>query len=236
MKLDKFSIPASSFLAVIAIMCANSLEQVSNNFSSYLILIDFFKNNTLSFSLLIFAACLLFPKKLRRIFSGFYRISWNTQIPFLNLIATKEPKSFSEDMVIWGETDYRVREFYLEGRNNLKYSIVKVEGFIRSRKTGLKIPILLDGMLPEETYGIPPKCDFTIRALFKRENDSKEGYPLDDFWRHFGEFELFLSFDSIEVRKVYSEKKIKRLLELQKDAVDKNLAASKKPRVKRRVC
>lgn len=161
------------------------------------------------------------------------QISFDEKANFLNLFSTREMIGTSEDMGIWGEPDHRITSFFLKGRNNRKEPINRISGRITSTKTNLSIPILLDGMKPEETHGIPGKCDFYVVAMFPDSKPPKQGYTVEDFWRHFGGFDFIFEYDGKTITKHFPEKIVRPYLERKIQESASSLAPKDKPRVKK---
>lgn len=161
-----------------------------------------------------------------------FRIDWTFE-NFLNLSSTREMIGTSEDMGIWGEIDYRIPSFYLRGRNNSKKPIKnKISGYIISTKTNLKFPILLDGAPPEQTHGIPGKCDFYVTAIFPNSKPPKQGYTVEDYWRHFGSFDFIFEYEEKAITKHFSEKVVRSFLDKKIQESAESLTPKNKPRVK----
>ena len=136
--------------------------------------------------------------------------------------------------MIYSDIDYRVYQFFMKGRNQFKKPINKVSGKIVSTKTNVMFPIWLNGMKPEETWGIPGSCDFSIAAIFPDSISPRQGYTIEDFWRHFGEFDLILEFDSKKYVRHFSEKEVKSLIDKIMKETANSLNPKDKPRVKKR--
>ncbi len=114
--------------------------------------------------------------------------------------------------------------------NNSNRPIKKVNGYLRSNLDNTKIPILLDSMPPEETEGIPPKCKFSIRALFRDENSAQEGIIEDKFLNEFSDFTLVVNLDNKKFQKRFSRNRVTKLIEKWR----KEIEANPKPHVIRK--
>ena len=136
--------------------------------------------------------------------------------------------------MIYSDLEIRICQFFLQGRNQLEKPIDYVSGKIVSTKTNCSLPILLDGMKPEETYGIPGRCDFQMRAIFPRSTSDKEGYTIEDFWRHFGEFDFIFEYDGKKYVRHFSEKEVKNFIDEKTKELVELLTFKQKPRVKKR--
>ena len=97
--------------------------------------------------------------------------------------------------------------------NNSNHPITKVEGYLISNINNNKISILLDSMPPEETQGIPPKCKFSIRALFRDHSSEQEGIIETKFLNEFSDFTLVVNFDDKTYQKRFSKTRVVKLLE-----------------------
>lgn len=170
--------------------------------------------------------CLLVKKNI-------LNINWGDD-PFLNISSQRHSKGTSEDIMLYGDIIHRISGFYIKGENNSRKPINNISGYIQSDKTNFVLPILLDGMQPEETYGIPPKCEFYVSAIFPRSTPELEGYTLEDFWRHMGAFTFVFKYDDKEYRKKYSQKQIKSVIEKRIEYANKGLNFKDKPRVKKK--
>jgi hypothetical protein len=163
----------------------------------------------------------------------FFRILWD-ESNFLGIFTQKHSIGTSEDIMIYSDLEIRICQFFLQGRNQSKKPIDKVSGKIVSAKTNNNLPILLDGMKPEETYGIPGRCDFQISAIFPRSTNDKEGYTIEDFWRHFGEFDFIFEYDGKKYVRHFSEKEVKNFLNKKTKELVERSNFKQKPRVKKR--
>ena len=154
---------------------------------------------------------------------------------FLNVHAQKHSVGTSEDMMVYGPIQQRVTSFQIRGRNNRKSPVDSVSGFIVSNKTNRKLPILLDGMPPEQTYGIPGKCDFYISAIFPSSDGRLEGYAPDDFWNHFGDFTFHFEFGGKKYKKCFSKTLVQEFIESRIQQSTNGLTPSTdRPRVKKK--
>ena len=171
-------------------------------------------------------------KKLNRI----KHISWDIPENFLNIGHQKRMAGSSEDMVIWSPIETHIAQFFIKGRNNRFSAIDSVSGELVSNLTNRKIGILLNGMRPEETYGIPGKCEFDIKAIFPNSPGSANGYTVDDFWKHFGQFTFIFRYDGKEFKKKFSVGMIKKYIDKSCNQGIKGLTpdTNGKPRVKKR--
>lgn len=163
----------------------------------------------------------------------FFRILWD-ESTFLTMFSQKNSIGTSEDIMIYSDLEIRICQFFLQGRNQLEKPIDYVSGKIVSTKTNCSLPILLDGMKPEETYGIPGRCDFQMRAIFPRSTSDKEGYTIEDFWRHFGEFDFIFEYDGKKYVRHFSEKEVKNFIDEKTKELVELLTFKQKPRVKKR--
>ena len=114
---------------------------------------------------------------------------------WLNLSGVRDMVPLGKDRCTWTQADWRVQNFYLPAKNQTKARLTGVYGFIRSVETEQSIPILIDGMPPDQTHGIPGKSNFTISAIFPNSTPPREGWTIEDFWRNFGEFFLEFHYD-----------------------------------------
>jgi len=162
----------------------------------------------------------------------FRRISWDFNDYNLALPSQRQSIGTSEDTMLYGEVEYRISQFQLKGRNNSKKPIEHVGGYIRSDKTNRKIPLLLEGRPPEETHGIPGKCEFWVRVIFPNSHGTMEGYTIEDFWMHFGEFTFVFEYDGKKYEKQFTRKAIEKLINKLKEDANKGLKPKDAPRVK----
>lgn len=74
------------------------------------------------------------------------------------------------------------------GVNKSKSNILKISGHLQSNITSKRLPLTMEGMLPEETNGIPSGCRFFVQVLFRDPTSPREGIVEDKFleeWRDF---------------------------------------------------
>ena len=140
----------------------------------------------------------------------FFRILWD-ESNFLLIFSNRHSIGTSEDIMIYNDLEIRICQFFLKGKNQFKKPVDVVSGKIVSTKTNRSLPILLDGMNPKETYGIPGRCDFEVKAIFPKSTSDKEGYTIEDFWRHFGEFNFVFEYDGKKYVRHFSKKRSKKL-------------------------
>lgn len=159
------------------------------------------------------------------------RISWDFTGNFISLSSSRHSIGTSGDMMLYGDVEYRINQFLAIGKNNSNKPIKNVKGYIRSNKTNRTIPILLDGMPPEQTHGIPGKCEFWVRAIFPKSTPPKEGYTIEDFWMHFGGFTFVFEYDTKKYEKSFSKKTIECLIGKLKDEANNSLIPKESPRV-----
>jgi hypothetical protein len=86
-------------------------------------------------------------------------------------------------------------------------------------------------MPPEKTHGIPGKCEFWVRAVFPKSTADKEGYAIDDFWRHFGEFTFVFEYETKKYEKTFSKRTIENLINKLKEDSNSALIPKEAPRV-----
>lgn len=158
-------------------------------------------------------------------------ISWEFTKYCVALSSSRHSIGTSGDMMLYGDVEYRINQFQVQGRNNSSKPINNVKGYIRSNKTNRTIPILLEGMPPGQTHGIPGKCGFWVRAIFPKSTPDKEGYTIDDFWRHFGEFTFVFEYESKKYEKTFSKKTIESLIEKLKEEANSGLIPKEAPRI-----
>jgi len=63
-------------------------------------------------------------------------------------------------------------------------------------------------MPPEETNGIPPKCKFWIRALFRDPNAKREGIAVENFLKEFSDFTYVFKYDGREYKYRFNQKEV----------------------------
>lgn len=160
-----------------------------------------------------------------------WRISWDFSGNFISLSSQRHSIGTSGDMMLYGDVEYRINQFQVKGKNNSKKPIEDVSGYIQSNKTNRRIPILLESFPPEETHGIPGKCEFWVRAIFPKSTPEKEGYTIDDFWRHFGEFTFVFKYGTKKFEKTFSKSSIENLIEKLKQEAESSLIPKEAPRV-----
>lgn len=116
---------------------------------------------------------------------------------------SKQTVGQSEDIAIWGPITSRVSTVFISGYNCSNSLISSIELSAISLKTGKQYQCLLDGMKPEETYGVPGRCSFTVTVKLPNSTDDAEGYSLEDYQRHVGDLEIAIKYgDSRKVKKV----------------------------------
>lgn len=164
-------------------------------------------------------------------FMPFQRIAWEFG-DYVTLSSSRHSIGTSEDIMLYSDPEYRINQFQVKGNNNSKKPIDDVRGYIRSDKTNKKIPILLEGRPPDQTHGVPGKCEFWVRAIFPKSTSEKEGYTIEDFWRHFGKFTFVFEYDGKRYKKRFKEKQIEKLIRKQKQRANASLIPEDKPRVK----
>ena len=160
------------------------------------------------------------------------KISWAFNKYNFALSSFRDSVGTSEDMMLYGEVGYRIPQFQVKGTNNSKQPIEHVAGYIRSDLTNQRIPILLESRPPEETYGIPGKCEFWVRAIFPNSDGTREGYTLEDFWRHFGGFTFVFEYDEKRFEKKFPKAYIEKRIDDLKLEADSFLPSKDAPRVK----
>lgn len=150
-----------------------------------------------------FRSCSSQPKllahKIRKM--KFWGISWDFTGYFLGMTATEG-------------ANIHITSLQVRGKNNTNNPISKIEGYIQSNITNRKIPILLESMPPEKTNGIPPKCRFWIRALFRDPNAKIEGIAAEKFLKEFSDFTYVFKYDSREYKYQFKRKEIETQIEL----------------------
>ncbi|MBI3574333.1 MAG: hypothetical protein HY083_01535 [Gammaproteobacteria bacterium] len=129
----------------------------------------------------------------------FWGVSWDFSGYFLGMSAL-------------GGRDIHVSSLQILGTNHSKTEIKVVGGYIESNITHEKIPLLLESMPPEETNGIPAKCTFWIRALFRDPTAAREGIALDKFLGTFGDFAFVFMGDGWEYRYRFGEREVHNMV------------------------
>ena len=109
--------------------------------------------------------------------------------------------------------DIHVSGFQLKGKNRSSYPIDIVSGALRSNISNEKIPILLDSIPPEETNGIPAKCEFWVRAVFRDPSATREGVPVEKFLRKFGDFTFEFQYDHRSYRRRFRASTVREQVE-----------------------
>ena len=94
-----------------------------------------------------------------------------------------------------GGKDIHVSSFQARGHNRTKRHFHRVGGYLESNINGERVPLLLESMPPEETNGIPPGCDFWIRAIFRDPSALREGMEAEDFLQRFSDFTFVVELD-----------------------------------------
>lgn len=79
--------------------------------------------------------------------------------------------------------------------NKSKKPIQNISGYIISNITGVKLPLTMEGMAPEEAAGIPAKCKFFIQALFRDTASKREGIVDEIFMKDWGDFTFVFNAD-----------------------------------------
>lgn len=152
-------------------------------------------------------------------------ITWNFGGYFLGMVA-HEGKNI------------RVSSFQVTGSNNSRNRLEHVTGFIESKISGETISVLLDSMPPEETFGIPPKCDFRVTALFYDPKDTREraseGITAEDFLKRFGSFRFVFQYDGKKETHEFSEELVRTLLNKWRDEINPQSRPIVTSRVQRR--
>lgn len=115
-------------------------------------------------------------------------------------------------MSSWGGADVHVSSLQVLGTNNSRKSIGVVAGHVESQITNERIPILLESLPPEETNGIPPKCQFWIRALFRDPSAKREGIPAEKFLSTFGDFTFVFVGDGREYKYRFGRREVRNIV------------------------
>lgn len=215
-------------------VATNSFPKVADNINSYFPplqkLLTSYSTSLLEVVLYV-AVFVFIISSVILLFKKLSPLTWlNT--PFLSINSYRTLKGVSEDIAEYNEPIYRIRQFTLQGINNSTKPITTVSGYIQSETTSARLPVLLDGMKPSETYGIPPKCKFKIQAIFPSSTNDYEGYSIEDYWKHFGGFFLSLSLDGKTVFKKYPKDKVENCINMRIKELD--LPSENGPRVKKR--
>lgn len=107
--------------------------------------------------------------------------------------------------------------FQAQGYNSSNQCISDFTGYIQSKITGERFPILfnVEGDLykPEETNGIPPKCKFLINAPLTYSGDySAFKMPLAEFRKDWISFSVFIKCRNRKYIKKFNKKQVNTLL------------------------
>lgn len=138
---------------------------------------------------------------------------------WLNLSSRSEMVGSRGDLGIWTKPDWRVTGVDFFAKNKLKRRLLNINGFIKSKETGMEIPLLIDGATLDAIESIPSNAPFRISARFPRSTQNQEGWTLDDFWNNFGEFNLSFKFNEKKISKFFSQNEIEeKIKELMKEA------------------
>lgn len=137
--------------------------------------------------------------KLRKL--KFWGVSWDFTGYFLGMSAK-------------AGANIHISSLQVRGKNNTNNPFEKVSGYIQSNITNKRIPILLESMPPEETNGIPPKCQFWIRALFRDPNAEREGIAAENFLKEFSSFTFVFEYDGKEYKYRFDRKEVETQIEL----------------------
>ncbi len=99
-----------------------------------------------------------------------------------------------------------ISSFQARGHNKTKHHFHQVNGYLESNINGERIPLLLESMPPEQTNGIPPNCNFWIRAIFRDTSALREGIEAENFLKRFSDFTFVIEFDGKKYHKRFPYK------------------------------
>lgn len=131
----------------------------------------------------------------------FWGVSWDFTGYFLGMSATEGTNTY-------------ISCFQVQGTNNTNNPFSTIGGYLQSNITNEKIPILLESMPAEETNGIPPKCKFWIRALFRDPTAEREGIIAENFIRRFSDFTFVFEYDDKVYTYRFSRNEVERIIDL----------------------
>ncbi len=99
-----------------------------------------------------------------------------------------------------------VTSFQARGHNRTKRHFRRVSGYLESNINGKRVPLLLESMPPEQTNGIPPDCNFWIRAIFRDTSAPREGIEAENFLKQFSDFTFVIELDGKKYHKRFPHK------------------------------
>jgi len=139
------------------------------------------------------------------------RISWKFS-RFLVVNPFRKTDDPLRDLPYCSSPEFIITQFYVEGKNKSTKPIENVHGYLKFDKTETTLPILINGMDPKNTYGIPAKSTFIAQAIFPKVGKKKNGYTIRDFWEKFGPFTFNFEYGGRKFQKVFSEKMISKFI------------------------
>jgi len=138
------------------------------------------------------------------------RISWKFS-RFLVVNAFRKTDGSLKDFP-YNSPEFIITQFYVEGKNKSNKAVENVHGFLKFDKTEITLPILINGMDPKNTYGIPAKSTFIAQAMFPKPKKKKDGHTIKDFWEKFGPFTFNFEYGGRKFQKSFSEKMISKFI------------------------
>ena len=103
-----------------------------------------------------------------------------------------------------------VSAFQARGYNRTKRHFRHVSGYLESHINGERVPLLLESMPPEQTSGIPPACNFWIRAIFRDASAPREGIEAERFLKQFSDFTFVVELDGKKHYKRFLPKVVRK--------------------------
>jgi hypothetical protein len=103
-----------------------------------------------------------------------------------------------------------VSAFQARGYNRTRRHFRHVGGYLESNVNGEHVPLLLESMPPEQTNGIPPACNFWIRAIFRDATAPREGIEAENFLQRFSEFTFVVELDGKKYSKRFPPKVVRK--------------------------
>jgi hypothetical protein len=142
------------------------------------------------FLAIVFALCLIIIRLVQNLRQP---IQWDFSGYFLGMSAV-EGKNI------------HISSFQARGYNRTKRHFYHVNGYLESNINGQRVPLLLESMPPEQTNGIPPGCNFWIRAIFRDTSAPREGIEAENFLKRFSDFTFVIEFDGKKYHKRFPHK------------------------------
>jgi hypothetical protein len=92
--------------------------------------------------------------------------------------------------------------------NKSQKDIRSISGYVQSNVTGQRLPLIMEGMTPEETNGVPAQCRFFIQALFRDATSTQEGIVEEKFLQIWSDFTFVFTADGRQYEYRFSPREV----------------------------